>query len=125
MATILIATIDTTEFDILAAEIEGEGHEVINATDGKDAIDLTLARQPAIVILDAALPVFDGFAVAGLLRNDPDVPRELPLVLLGDEPVEPHVFERSGFTTQFPKDHSHHEVRELLSRYINTPLTPP
>jgi CheY-like chemotaxis protein len=119
MATILIATMDSTEFTTLSAEVEGEGHDVLWAADGKEAVDLTLAHKPAVVFVNSALPVFDGFEVAEILRGDPDVPRSLPLLLLSDEAVEPHRFERSGFTEQFPRAHAHHDVREVLARFTN------
>ncbi|MCF6286459.1 MAG: hypothetical protein L3K26_14890 [Candidatus Hydrogenedentes bacterium] len=119
MAMILIATMDSTEFTTLSAEIEGEGHDVLWASDGKEAVEQALSQRPAVVFLSSALPVYDGFEVAEILRGAPDVPRALPLLLLSDEAVEPHRFERSGFTEQFPKTHGHHDVREILARFAN------
>lgn len=124
MATILIATMDSSEFAILSAEVEGEGHGVLWASDGKEAVDLVLTHSPAIAFVSSALPVYDGFEVAKILRGDPDVPRDLPLLLLSDEAVEPHRFEQSGFTEQFPETHAHHDVREVLARFANVPLLP-
>ena len=122
MAKVLIATMDSLVFDTLSAEVAGEGHEVLWASDGKDACDLTLSSEPALVFVEEELPVFDGFEVAQILRGDPDVPRELPIVLLSDEPVEPHRFERSGFTAQFAKTHGYFEVRELLAAHLTADL---
>lgn len=122
MATILIGTMDSQAFDSLSSEILGEGHEVLWASDGKEACDL--ARRAELVFLDTALPIFNAYEVAAILRGDPDVPRDLPIFLLGDEAVEPHLFERSGFTGQFRKSHSYCDVRELLSNQLRV-LTPP
>jgi len=122
MATILIGTMDSQAFDSLSGEIMGEGHEVRWASDGKEACEL--APRAALVFLDAALPIFNAYEVAAILRGDPDVPRDLPIFLLGDEAVEPHQFERSGFTGQFRKSHSYWDVRELLSNHVRV-LTPP
>lgn len=124
MATILIATMDSGVYDILSAEVEGEGHDVLWATDGKDAIDLTVERRPVTVFLEPELPIFSGFEVAEILRGDPDVPRDLPLLVLCDEPIEPHRFERSGFTSQFPKAHAHQQLREVLAQFASVPLPP-
>lgn len=121
MATILIATLDGQAFDSLSSEVLGEGHDVLWATDGKDACDL--APGADIVFVDPALPIFNAFEVASILRGDPSVPRDLPILLLADDPVEPHLFERAGFTGQFRKSHSYCDVRELLSTHI-TPETP-
>ncbi len=118
MATILVATIDSQAFDALSSEIMGEGHEVLWAGDGKEACDLASGAE--MVFLDASLPIFDGYEVATLLRGDPDVPRDLPILLLSDDAAEPHQFERSGFTGQFRKAHSYCDVRELLSAFLRT-----
>ena len=116
MAEILIGTMDSQVFDSLSREIMGEGHEVRWASDGKEACELTQGVE--LVFLDAALPIFNGYEVAAILRGDPEVPRELPIFLLADEAVEPHQFERSGFTGQFRKSHSYCDVRELLSTHL-------
>ena len=124
MATILIATMDGTEFGILSSEVEGEGHEVLWASDGQEAVNLTLTRHPVMVFVDLSLPVYDGFEVAEMLRGDPDVPRDLPVLALCDDAIEPHRFDRSGFTAQFPKKHAHQDVRELLAQFAYLPLPP-
>lgn len=123
MATILIATMDSQAYDALSSEILGEGHEVLWASDGKEACDL--APGAALVFLDASLPIFDAYEVATLLRGDPDLPRYLPILLLGDEAAEPHQFERAGFTGQFRKSHSYCDVRELLSCHLQATVPPP
>lgn len=122
MATILIATMDSQAYDSLSSEILGEGYEVLWASDGKEACDL--APGAALVFLDASLPIFNAYEVATLLRGDPDLPRDLPILLLGDEAAEPHQFERAGFTGQFRKSHSYCDVRELLSCHLQATAPP-
>lgn len=116
MATVLIATMDSQAFESLSSEVMGEGHDVIWASDGQEACER--APEAAVVFLDAALPIFNGYEVATILRGDPDVRRDLPLLLLGDEAVEPHQFEQAGFTGQFRKSHSYCDVREILSTLL-------
>ena len=122
MSTILVATIDSQAFESLSSEIQGEGHDVLWAGDGKEACDLAPGAE--LVFVDAALPIFDGFEVATLLRGDPDVPRDLPILLLADDAAEPHLFERAGFTGQFRKSHSYCDVRELLSTHLRATPAP-
>lgn len=119
MATILLATMDSTLFGSLSAEIAGEGHTVIWASDGKDAYDLTREHEADAVFLEEDLPVFGGFEVVELLRGDPDVPAALPVFLVSNDAPEPHRFERSGFTGRFPKNHSYFELRELLAAHAS------
>lgn len=123
MARVLIATMDSRQYDALSAEVSGEGHDVIWALDGKDAYDQTLAQAPELVFLDESLEVFNAFEVAEMFRGDPDVPAALPVFLLSDHAVEPHRFEHSGFTGQFTKTHGYHELRELLAAHIRPETT--
>ena len=119
MATILIATMDSTDYITLSAEIEGEGHDVLWASDGQEAIELTLAHRPAVAFIDTNLTLFNGFEVAEILRGDPDVPRDMPLLLFTDEAIDPHRFDAVGFTEHFPKTHAYQAVREILSRFAD------
>lgn len=119
MANVLIATMDSLVGDALSSEVTGEGHDVIWVQDGKDACDEVLARRPALVFLELELPVFNAFEVVEILRGDPEVPDALPVFLLSDAMVEPHRFERAGFTGQFRKTHGYFELRELLAAWID------
>lgn len=122
MATVLIATMDSRAYDSLSSEIQGEGHEVLWASDGQEACEL--AARVELVFLDTALPVFSAYEAVALLRGDPDIPRALPVLLLSDDIPEPHEFERAGFTGQFRKSHSFCDVRELLSKYLGVLPSP-
>lgn len=122
MAKVLIATMDSSVFDTLSAEVAGEGHDVTWASDGKDACDLVLSEEPALLFVEDDLAIFSGFEVVAILRGDPDVPAGLPILLLSDEAADPHRFEKSGFTAQFPKTHGYFEVRELLAAHLSSEL---
>jgi len=115
MARVLLATNDSTLIDILDAEMSGEGHDVLWATDGQAAYARAVAEMPNLVLADVALPVFNGFELCAMLTADPDVPARLPIHLLSDDAVEPHLRERVGAAGVFPKSHQAHQLRELLA----------
>ena len=59
----------------LARLLEKEGLEVIEATDGRQAIDLFRRQPPSAVILDIMMPVMDGMETIRELKGiDPSVP---------------------------------------------------
>lgn len=122
MAIIVIASLDGEAVTTLSNELEAEGHKVRWAGDGQEACEMAVGA--ALVFLERELPVFSGFEVAAILRGDPDIPRELPILLLDDDAVDPHVFDHSGFTGQFRKSHSYHEVRELVSVHLRDTVVP-
>lgn len=54
--------------DILKFNLEKEGYEVICAFDGGQAVDLAIAEQPDLILLDVMLPVKDGMDVCREVR---------------------------------------------------------
>ena len=117
MAKVLIATNDSGVLDTLAAEIQGEGHDVQCAADGQEAYAQVLGSCLDLIILDPALPVFDGYETCRILRDDPDVPEGIPILFLTTADTDRRSMERVGGTDSLPKQHETWQVRELLTKY--------
>ncbi|MBD2253004.1 response regulator [Nostoc parmelioides] len=58
---ILVADDDKTIRMLLREAMEKEGYRVVEVTDGKQCLDAYEAVKPDIVLLDAMMPVMDGF----------------------------------------------------------------
>ncbi|MEB3159914.1 MAG: PleD family two-component system response regulator [Synechocystis sp.] len=79
-ATILVVDDDPFMQMQLKLYLQKEGHEVILAKDGQAALDQFATTQPELVLLDAMMPVLDGFdCCQRLVERYPDNP---PLVLM-------------------------------------------
>ncbi|MBD2296089.1 diguanylate cyclase [Anabaena sphaerica FACHB-251] len=52
----------------LRQAMQKEGYKVIEASDGKEAIDIYIRLHPDIVLLDAMMPVMDGFTCCAQLQ---------------------------------------------------------
>ena len=59
--------------------LESHGYTVIQASDGRLAIELAGRVQPHLILLDIQLPIMDGYAVARQLRNNPAL-ANIPIV---------------------------------------------
>ena len=57
------------------------GHRVVEASNGQEAIELARTERPGLIVLDLALPVLDGLAVARRVREG-DALRDLVIVAL-------------------------------------------
>ncbi len=66
---ILIADDSLTDRMILQALVKKQGHRVVMAVDGQDAVELFAAESPDIVLLDALMPRKDGFEAARLIKE--------------------------------------------------------
>ncbi len=78
-ARILIADDNPTVRTALRQLLQGLDHpEIIEAKDGKEAIDLAVEQRPDAVILDLAMPVMDGLTSA---REMSKLLPDLPIVM--------------------------------------------
>jgi CheY-like chemotaxis protein len=65
---ILIADDNQDALESLALMLRMEGHEVVCASDGEEALALADLRRPEIVVLDVGMPKLDGCEVARRIR---------------------------------------------------------
>jgi len=54
--------------------LERAGYQVLTAPDGREALKLLYGERPDLVILDAAMPVLDGWQTLERIRDLSDVP---------------------------------------------------
>jgi PAS domain S-box-containing protein len=53
------------------AILEDLGENLLSATSGKQALELLLSREVAIILMDVSMPDLDGFELADLIRQHP------------------------------------------------------
>jgi diguanylate cyclase (GGDEF)-like protein len=68
-ALILVADDDAFIRHMLTRYLEREGYRVVEAANGEDALDLYFCYLPDLVLLDALMPVVDGFEVCHRLQQ--------------------------------------------------------
>src|SRR5687767_3203974 len=50
------------------------GFDVIEASNGKEAVEAVSTSEPALVVMDLMMPVMDGFTACEKIRQSNDVP---------------------------------------------------
>jgi DNA-binding response OmpR family regulator len=65
--------------------LEMEGYLVIEAADGLSAVELAVTKRPALIMMDLNLPLMDGLAATGRIREQ--LP-EVPIVVLSGHTSE-------------------------------------
>jgi two-component system response regulator VicR len=70
--------------DILKFNLEKEGHQVICAFDGGEAVRLAFEEQPDLILLDLMLPVKDGMDVCREVRSK----LHMPIIMLTAKDTE-------------------------------------
>ena len=71
---VLLVEDDRTLLDVLKYNLTKEGHDVITASDGVEALDVARDKKPDLIVLDVMLPKLDGFEVCRILRREMTVP---------------------------------------------------
>jgi DNA-binding response OmpR family regulator len=69
MARILVVEDSQELAHGLTMTLEIEGHEVVVATSGPEAVERAAATRPDLILLDVMLPGFDGFRVLRTIRE--------------------------------------------------------
>jgi CheY-like chemotaxis protein len=87
MATILVVDdFEDSRFS-LCRLLELSGHSVLEATDGRQAIDLAVGTQPDLVLMDVSLPEVDGITATAEIRAREGI-RQMPIVALSAHDTE-------------------------------------
>ena len=71
MAKILLVEDNEMNRDMLSRRLTKRGYDVTMAVDGQEGVDLAMAQQPDLILLDMSLPVLDGWTAARMLKADP------------------------------------------------------
>lgn len=79
---ILVAEDDLPIRMALVERLESEGFELLEAVDGKRALDIALLRRPDIVLLDILMPVMDGMLVLKKIRSVNKWGEKVPVIVL-------------------------------------------
>ena len=78
---ILIVEDDPKNLKLFRDLIQVSGYTTLEATDGKQGVELAREKKPDLILMDIQMPVMDGFEATKLLKND-DVTKDIPIVAL-------------------------------------------
>src|SRR5450432_408450 len=68
---VLVAEDNDVIRQLITVNLELEGYEVVQASDGQACLDAIRLSHPRVVVLDRSMPQIDGLAVTAALRADP------------------------------------------------------
>lgn len=79
--TVLVADDETPIRLLVRVNLEAEGFEVIEASDGRQSLEMARSERPDIILLDVMMPFKDGWKVAEELLDD-DATSGIPIIFL-------------------------------------------
>jgi DNA-binding response OmpR family regulator len=111
MAKTLVVEDDRNLLDTLRYNLRKEGHDVVTAVDGAEALAVARRDKPDLIILDIMLPKMSGFEVCRILRKEMTTP--ILMLTAKDEEIDKVVGLEIGADDYMTKPFS---MRELLAR---------
>ncbi|MDX1803781.1 MAG: response regulator [Alcanivorax sp.] len=81
MAKILVVDDSPTQLTNLVKIVQGQGHEVITATNGMEGVQVARTEQPDLILMDVVMPELNGFQATRKITRDPDT-SNIPVILV-------------------------------------------
>lgn len=78
---ILIADDNEQNRELLEAYLSDEGHEIMMSEDGQQTVEMALAEQPDLILLDIMMPKLSGYEVCQKLRAEP-LAANIPILMV-------------------------------------------
>ncbi len=78
---ILLADDLTDTRQVMRLLLEMKGHSVVEAANGKEAVDAALEAHPDVILMDLAMPVMDGLTATRQIRNRAET-AAIPIIAL-------------------------------------------
>ncbi|MBD3635048.1 MAG: twitching motility response regulator PilH [Methylophaga sp.] len=87
MARILIADDSPTEVYVLQKMLEKNGHQVLVAEDGEQAVQQSQQNKPDLILMDVVMPNLNGFQATRKLTKDPQT-SHIPIIIVSSKNQE-------------------------------------
>ncbi len=122
MASILVADDDAYIVGVLAIWLQRNGHHVITARNGREALEIIETNDVDLVISDMNMPTLGGVALAEALRNG--IGADMPILMLTARCDHAAMRERlaSLNVSIFPKPFLPSQLVAEVDRRLGTPI---
>lgn len=117
--TVLVVEDIPEQTNILVTLLRYSGYELLEATDGEEAIRMAREYCPDLVLMDAGLPVLDGWQATERLKQDP-VTSDIPVIMLTAYALDVHRARalQAGCDSFLPRPVAPRRVLEEVQQWI-------
>jgi two-component system, OmpR family, alkaline phosphatase synthesis response regulator PhoP len=125
MIKVLIAEDEKDIRRLVSFVLTREGYTVIEASDGKEALETAEKENPDIILLDVMMPQVDGYEVCRRLRANPAF-SDTPLLLLSAKGQTYEIGEglRAGATDYLVKPFAPRDLATKVKQMLGEPPAP-
>jgi len=117
---LVVDDFDDSRFS-LSKLLEIEGYEVIEATDGAQAVARALADKPDLILMDLSLPVIDGLSATRQIRQSDEMKRVPIIALTAHDLIDiQSQAADAGCTDYAAKPIDFTSLTDMMAKYLNT-----
>jgi|SRR5688572_6890683 CheY-like chemotaxis protein len=99
--------------ELLSYTLEVEGYNVLQASDGGEAIEVANEHEPAVIVMDMQMPILDGIEATKRLKSERRL-RDIPVIAY--TAYSRDLPSRELFAAVIPKPCSLDEVLTAITR---------
>ena len=119
---ILVADDDGKLQLLLRTTLADAGYEIVEASDGEEAIRLANSERPDLLLLDIGMPKMNGYEVCRQIRRskDPKVAKlKIVVISVKSYPVDIRSAKECGVDEYLVKPFSLKQLRDCVSRHLS------
>ncbi len=110
----------------LLHEILGKDYSVLEATNGREAIEIALREKPDVILLDVMMPEMDGITACAAIKRDAST-KTIPVVMVSAITYELNrkmAEQGAGASAYITKPFHHKDLLAVLANLLSTETTP-
>ena len=119
MSLILVIEDDRIQRQVAALALKGGGHQVLEAIDGVDGLQIARTRMPDLIVCDVMMPAMNGYQFVTALREEKDG-ADIPIIMLTAMTERAHmrIAMTSGADDYIAKPFSFQELNEAATALL-------
>ncbi|MFN2492924.1 MAG: response regulator [Pyrinomonadaceae bacterium] len=101
--------------------LEMSGYRVLEATNGKEAVELASSELPQVILMDLSLPLIDGLAATRRIRSLPGL-NKIPIIAVSAHDTADFHSEAlaAGCDAYITKPIDYPELEDIVQRLLST-----
>ncbi len=120
VVTVLLVEDTEDNRQMMRRLLELSGYRVVEATNGKEAVEVASQERPQVILMDLSLPLIDGLAATRRIRSLPELTK-VPIVAVSAHDTADFHSEAlaAGCDAYITKPIDYTELEDLIQRLLS------
>jgi len=116
---ILVVEDNQDSRELVVKVLKNKGYEMIEASDGEEALEKTASDKPNLILMDISIPKLDGYEVAKQLKDQEEF-KHIPIIALTAHAMkgDREKFISVGFEGYISKPINIHDLPNQIRAYL-------